>query len=694
MKMHQSIAASETASMIQASRKLTASAPRSAKSAPRVVLSILTILAALSIAACPPAEQPQNPDPGNPSASPETPNPSPTTSPHPDPKTYPLIRKDVNPDEYYGISKCVGNTLFVSDQNYGLVIFDVTTPDAPRRVSTYSNLAQSQDGRPTDFAVTGNYLYYTSLYDGTIILDISDIQKPKFAASIPNLSGNLLGIEIAGHYAYLTNSVLGLLIYDIDRPEAPVFLGRSDVPSNERAFDLALSGNRAILLSRPEGAGPSTFTIRTIDISDKTLPKVIASFTESGTNMYGLLLSGSALYAWGSLGLVAMNAADPASIRTTDSVNFAYSDGEVSGAVASGNVLYIGTHANLYYADVSDPSNITISGQINNIRSYGLASTSTRIFAMVRDTAAINVIDISVPGSPSQTGGYDLFSQSMSMAINGSYAYIANYRGGLVTCDVSVPANASVVNQLKSGLPLAEDVAVNGNYAYLAGYNAFCVLDIHIPSTPFLLGSLNETGTSLALSGDYAYLGANGKLMVISTANKAAPVKVAQFNSSCDFSQGIAIKGNTLIGCGVSGYTIIDISAPASPRLLYASSSASQTSSPLFYKDKYLYIVFPNEHLYRIFDVTDPSAPLKIYEQPGSVNAYNIAIRGEKLYTAGYIDDLSVIQEWDISNPLNPTVTARMDGPPGSARIQKCVPTEDCIFALCYTYGLFVYKAE
>ncbi len=633
----------------------------------------------LVLAACPPPGQP---------------DPSPAPSPTSGPATYPFVKKDVNPNEYYGPSKAVGNTLFVADNNYGVVGFDISDPDAPRKISTYTHPGMSLDGIPRSFAVTGHYLYYSSVADGIVILDIADATDPEYVASIPGSQNGSYGrIEIAGDLAYFANDARGLLIYDIADPEAPVFAGRCPIPSAEEAWDIALAGDRVLLLTSARNYG-QTWTVRTIDASDEANPVIEATYTESGAHKNRLFLSGDVLYAhsWNSSTIVALDASDLGSVHRTDSIDTPYG---VFGMAAAGNTLYAGDPGSLCVFDTSDPSDIVYVRDYVNGGAYPLVTSDSRLITTGSSVNGLLLYDIADPLRPALTGQYNVYDASHEIALDGSYAYIANEDAGVVVCDVSSPANAFVAARLELPGSSAWDIALQGGYAYVAGYNSFRIVDIRTPTAPSIVSTIGGLYTTkIQVNGNYAYLGTGSGLAIFDVSDKASPASAGVFDPGFDYGYGMKISGGRLYATGRNGLKILDISDPDSPAVLHTLSGPTEAMSPALYMDRYLYLAYPNEQLYRVYDVAVPSAPVLVHESEQIHNFPSLSVRGDRLYTVGLHADQSDIMEWDIVDPARPRATARMACPPNTKNLSRCVATDDYVFALSAMYGLHVFRKE
>ena len=112
-----------------------------------------------------------------------------------------------------------------------------------------------------------------------------------------------------------------------------------------------------------------------------------------------------------------------------------------------------------------------------------------------------------------------------AVAVQGDYAYVAAYEGGLIIIDIRDPANPQWVGGCDTS-GSARGVAVAGNYAYVADYDAgLQVIDIRDPAKPQWVGGYDTSGIAegVVIAGNYAYVadGEDGLVVVdlISPAN-------------------------------------------------------------------------------------------------------------------------------------------------------------------------------
>lgn len=96
-----------------------------------------------------------------------------------------------------------------------LLIFDISNPEDPTLVGKIYT-----SGVVEDIALSGNYAFVATKFNGLWIFDITDPKKPR---DVGHLNKGARRIHVRGNYAYLIRA--DLVIFDISDPENPEELG-------------------------------------------------------------------------------------------------------------------------------------------------------------------------------------------------------------------------------------------------------------------------------------------------------------------------------------------------------------------------------------------------------------------------------------------------------------------------------------
>ena len=366
--------------------------------------------------------------------------------------------------------------------------------------------------------------------------------------------------------------------------------------------------------------------------------------------------------------------------------------GIVNDVEVSGTYAYVSQGSYLVIYDISNISNPLEVGRSNT---PSADITIADNYAYLADSNGLSIVDITDPSSPKLVSSCDTVGFANSIAVSGNYAYIADENNGLVIIDitdkstpkiietysddsayaVTVAGNYAyiadywdgivIVNISNPSVPIftssydtscASDIAVEGNYAYVAdSSNGLLILDVSNPATPTLIGKYNDGGSSVTLSGDYAYVGGYMSVSILDITDPSSPILVGSYEKDGTV-EGITIAGDyAYIAGGTYGFTIINISTPSLPKIVgnYGLPGMLQN---IVVTDKYAYIADGMNGL----EIFDSSRKLVgRYDGPG-YDGYvsNVIVSGNYAYLTWSLDPDTITTHLvivDISDPTTPT---------------------------------------
>ena len=475
----------------------------------------------------------------------------------------------------------------------GLEIVDVSRPEAPFRLGSYTN------GYIYSVTVVGRYAY--CIGDMLRVLDLSDPRQPKEVGTLPGVGGG--GIAVRGAYAYLAGA--GLQIVDVTNPAEPRLVGSCAMPGNPGRVDV--TGNYAYVADQPYWEYlPNGSSVRrggglfVIDVTDPAHPYQAGTLLTDGDACDVAVASGQACFADGSGGLKTIDVSHPTVPRL------------IAGLSAS------------FYAQA-----VVISGQ--------------RACVAAGDTG-VQVVDISSLASPRVAGVVETSGNAQGVVVSGQYAYLADGGRGLQVLDIGDPRRPVAIGSYRASWP--QSVALAGPHLFLAPFQA---LDITDPTRPQPLGTIDDNGcTDVALAGDVAYLIGYPGLRTVDVSAPAAPQLLGGLPISGG-GHGIGLRGRyACVGCDWNGLELFDVTAPAEPRRVgtyYPDASALNVAV----RGNWAYLTVTEEPGLEVIDLADPQWPVRI----SSVSlpaATNVALMAGS-YACVTGDGLEVV---DLGNPANP----------------------------------------
>jgi len=158
----------------------------------------------------------------------------------------------------------VGDHAYVAAGAGGLVVVDVSTPNAPVVAATLNT-----PGNGNDVRVSGNCAYLADGTSGLAIIDIQDPQNPSLLGSV-DTPGVANDVAVCGTYAFVADGTFGLQVVDATNPANPVIVGSVETPGNAFGIDVDPLRHLAFLADRSRG-------LQIIDVSVPTAPQIISN---------------------------------------------------------------------------------------------------------------------------------------------------------------------------------------------------------------------------------------------------------------------------------------------------------------------------------------------------------------------------------------------------------------------------------
>lgn len=227
------------------------------------------------------------------------------------------------------------------------------------------------------------------------------------------------------------------------------------------------------------------------------------------------------------------------------------------------------------------------------------------------------------------------------------------------------PENLNLLNQLGG---IVATVAIQGNYAYIGKGPRLVSIDIQNPTNLNIIGQseiLSGVVWHIEVIGNYAYVNSEGDLSIIDISNPAAPSLVGFYDVPGRINDFI-ISGSYLYIAEAQirdgsqylygGLRILDITTPTTPiQIGYAiigRDDEQQSAKTVAVYNDYAYLLAIDGSIgLSIVDISDPTSPTEVNFQ-SNVGLLSMAISGNYLYTG---DQFGVVIR-DLSTPAAPVV--------------------------------------
>jgi len=294
----------------------------------------------------------------------------------------------------------VGNYAYISTGNRYLNIFDISNIASATLVSsTFYGDSQYFYAAPYDVVVSGNYLYIPGSYMyGTLVFDISNPAAPKKVSTIQKFSElqNTQFMRVEGNYLYGTGT--GFMIYNVASATTPVQMdGIIDATNLPSPQGFAISGNNAFTCA--------TSRITNVDISNKS-NLAISNSLQDTTKFAGCknVELGGSNYAY-MLGTTngyfnVIDISNPASMTLVGSLqNTSSFGGTVYDLAVSGtNVIVTGnTYVTMVDVSVSSAPKIIDTLSVTSTTRYFTKLVGNKLFSTNSSLSSSTVFDITPP---------------------------------------------------------------------------------------------------------------------------------------------------------------------------------------------------------------------------------------------------------------------------------------------------------
>lgn len=418
------------------------------------------------------------------------------------------------------------------------------------------------DGNITDLAVQGHFLYVAIHGSSGNDFTIVDVENP---ADIRTVGGSafsdLYGLDVKGQLAYLADGIYGLYIHNVSNPYATTLVAWRDTPGNSN--DVLVDGALAYVADGSAG-------VQVIDVHTPSSPTIIGSYDTPGQALR-LALQGHTLFvADGAGGLQVVDVSNPSHPCSVTAVSLPYT---YDVALYGGDVV-VATASGVY------------------------------TFRIAKGLAMLPIVGI-------YSGGYDFWD----VRVQGDIAYVAAGPDGLLTFDVSDPANPVLLDQYSSGAVFYRKLDVQGHLAFVADYGSgFKVFDVSDPTNIKFADSRGlGYATDVCVAGEVAY-----------------------------------------IADGTSGVFIYNVSNPFNiPGPITSFTLGAANVTALWVQGYHLYVatqVSGGQGL-AIYDIRDISSPTLVFGWNGVVtDHYDVFVDGDALYIA---DSLGYLVYWNVTDPFN-----------------------------------------
>jgi hypothetical protein len=507
-------------------------------------------------------------------------------------------------------------------------------------------------GEVRELAWLGDYLYAVNISSGLKVYNAKDKANPVLLKTIAMPSGGLAyQVIVHGNYAYVAAGAAGLLIYDLSSPGSPAKLG-------QYAAGIACARGLAVYGS-------------TVLVAD-------FSFTNVANATYGYVT-----YYASSVKMIDVSLASAPVLRKSFILD-RNSDMLSNGYILTSEAKALGIAVYGDYAIVADRGgglkvirlgDADGSGAIQSFRASDFDSTSSAVYSQALSVAisgdyayaamnnnGIMVVDLSglAAGSTAvlkSCQAYGANGRIQDLAASGQWLFTANTDLGIQIYRLDDPSSPSLQKNIPTDYPCS--VSVNGPLAFALidlTDPCQCVIDTNLPLslTKLAVAATSGGACDVAIGGSHAYVAENtAGLRIFDIGDPANPVQTALLATPAYKAAMVRLSGDlafvmaasTDITSPLQEVLVVDVSDPAKPTIMAKMSTSYLRGIAI--SGSYLYFTTRYSG-FEIYDISNPSSPAFIKTILASNGIQDISISGTYAYIA---DSNQGVNVYDISSP-------------------------------------------
>jgi hypothetical protein len=506
-----------------------------------------------------------------------------------------------------------GSLAFVAGNGWGIVV-DLSNPADPAPIGSLA-------GTMSGVAMAGQYAYallYVSGNPGHYDLIVVTLQVPSAPAIVGRVTvGAGGGVAVVGSLAYVAAGSAGLQIVDVSNPAAPRIVSTVDTPGSAKG--VAVANGYAYVAD--------TTSVQVIDVHSSTSPFISGALPSAANTV---AVAGNRLYALNGSQFLVIDVTSPAVpflLSATDSLG-------AQALTAAGTLAYLASPSvdrslnkgGLYILNVSVPTApAVLAHALGGLNVTGVAAAGS--LAAVVGGSGLRVLDVTDAFNPAPLGS--LGGTMMGVAMTGQYAYVFLYVSGnpghydLAVVTLQVPSAPAIVGQITVGG--AGGMTVVGSLVYVAAGSAgLQIVDVSNPAAPRIVSTVDTPGSAkgVAVANGYAYVADNTSVQVIDVHSSTSPFLVGSLATAAN---AVTVVGNRLYALNGSQFLVIDVTTPAAPALLSATTGYAAQGLAVAGSLAFLATPAPDHSTggVRVLNVSTPLQP-QLLEQivvPGSTRS-------------------------------------------------------------------------
>jgi hypothetical protein len=421
----------------------------------------------------------------------------------------------------------------------------------------------------------------------------------------------------------------------------------------------------------------NAFGLSSVDVTNKTDPKVVGTLRPIPSPASTIaVMPDQNIAVLGGDGTSTkdtkiINITDPTRPQIISSIPDLYGN-----ITTSGNYAFVGQDK-VKVVDLAIPSNPQIKSTITLPAAAADMVTHNNLLYITSNNI-LYTYDVADHTSPNKLSEFNIGTGFYVTYISyGNNMIFATGSNNFKIIDVSIPNSPSLKGSLAFNINFAagETAFFNGHYvAFCANERGIVIIDVQDPINPLIIGEtigdpMNRYHSKkIILQGDYAYAAEiYGSIMIVNIANPSQPTAIYRlFKQAGGSSAIIAINNHLIALSGWNGIKIIDIGDLEYPTYVSKLTGFNSVQDTALLGNNLLVLdraQDQNANQIKIINISDTSNPVLA----GALVIPNITkfeVKGNLVYITGS-DSVNLINSkfyiYDFSNPLSPNKMSELN---------------------------------
>jgi hypothetical protein len=569
-----------------------------------------------------------------------------------------------------------GNLAYVGEEeplSYAcLKVVDISDPDHPVTI----HCQECEASR--DFVIMGNYLYHTEGQHGLVVYDISDPAKPEYVC-YKAVGGEAWAVEAKDNYAYVSYSYpYNIAVIDISNPSNPQKVATIEAAANDLfirdnlLFSVINSGYLEInditdplnpqqvcqiwdrngyidIENNIVFTSGSANAVHSYDIRDPSNPVLLDQYWKN--NIWAIDVAGDyAFVAVGETGLLVLDVSNPSDMQE---VTLFEMDDAYRVRIHDNNAYVTAWESGLKIIDVSDSMNPFQRSELP-VFTPTASAIDGDVFYIIGLQSGFTSVDMTNREHPGFLDSFPIFTP-YCIDMNGNYCWVTT-AADLYLIDIQNPSDCRIVRNWSTDEDL-RSLFVEDNYQYLIDSVSFMIFDISDPVNPSYVSEiLYPDPRAIQVSGDYAYVvDTEIGLIIIDISSKENPVEVSRLECDQGCFRNVKIEGNRafLVGEINNSDKLISVNIADKTTPLFESSLFVDVDINDFYvQGNYAYVACGK--YVEIVNLSNPSnmtiiADLLVRDKPPSdwFMGFTLALQDNYLYALSQYEGVYIVKLWE-----------------------------------------------